>query len=236
HPVVSSLRERETMATVPRTRKKIVHYPTTDGKPMAETDVHRDDMVDVIQTLRWHFAGDPAVYVSGNLLFYYKEGDKRKHVSPDVFLVFGVGNHKRDYYLLWVEKKVPSVVIEITSKSTRKEDQETKFKLYQDVLKVYEYFLFDPYGDYLDPPLKGYRLYQGHYVPIKPVKGRLPSKVLGLHLERVGNELRLYDPAAGKWLPTPAERTDQAEAARQQAEAARQQAETARPHEAEARP
>jgi hypothetical protein len=28
-----------------------IDYPTSDGKPMAETDVHRDDMVDVIQML-----------------------------------------------------------------------------------------------------------------------------------------------------------------------------------------
>ena len=57
-----------------------------------------------------------------------------------------------------------------------------------------EYFLFDPFEDYLDPPMQGYRLRKGEYVPIKPVDGRLPSQVTGLHLERAGSDLRLWNP------------------------------------------
>ena len=53
--------------------------------------------------------------------------------------------------------------------------------------------------------------FRGKYVPIKAVKGRLPSKALGLHLERQGLDLRLYDPVAGQWLPTPLERIALAE-------------------------
>lgn len=37
------------------------------------------------------------------------------------------------------------------------------------------------------------------------VSGRLVSEVLGLHLEAAGQDLRLYDPAAGCWLRTPPE-------------------------------
>ena len=55
----------------------------------------------------------------------------------------------------------------------------------------------------------------GAYRPIKRIRGRLPSKVLGLHLEAAGELLRLYDPAAARWLPIPPE----VEEARQQAEA-----------------
>ena len=108
------------MATAPRQRAtREIEYPTGDGKPMAETDMHRDDMVDVIETLRHHFADDPNVYVSGNLLLYYEEGNPRKHVSPDVLVAFGVSKKPpRDYYLVWKEGKAPDVVIEITSKST----------------------------------------------------------------------------------------------------------------------
>src|SRR5262249_5224635 len=123
------------------------------------------------------------------------------------------------------EGKAPEAAIELTSKSTRREDLGKKMAIYRDVLKVKEYFLFDPHREYLKPPLQGYRLRQGDYRPIKPVAGRLPSQVLGLHLEADGGVLRLYDPATGRWVPTPAEVRQQAEAARQQAEAARQQAE-----------
>ena len=126
------------MATGQVTRT--IQYPTSDGKPMAETDRHRECMVDSIQTLE-DFYADQQVYVSGNLLMYYEEGNKRKHVSPDVFTTKDLDKGQRDYYLVWVEGKGPCFVTEITSKSTRREDQKTKFLLYQDVLKVPEYFL-----------------------------------------------------------------------------------------------
>jgi Uma2 family endonuclease len=172
---------------------------------MAETDWHRDLMHVLIAILRWYYATDPQVYVSGNLLLFYERGNQRRHVSPDVFVVKGVSKRQRLNYLLWREGKGPDFVIELTSSSTRKEDLRTKFELYQNVLRVREYFLFDPLGDYLEPPLQGYRLWRGRYVAIKPVAGRLPSKVLGLHLERDGDQLRLYNPATGLWLPTPQE-------------------------------
>jgi Uma2 family endonuclease len=187
-------------------------YPTSDGKPMAETERHRDLMLDLIKTLKHHWRDQPRICVSGNLLVYYERGNRRRHVSPDVFVVRGVANHIRLNYLIWEERRGPEAVIELTSSSTRNEDLHTKFSLYQDTLKVREYFLFDPYGDYLDPPLRGYRLRQGQYRPIRAVQGRLPSQVMGLHLERDGQVLRLWNPATGTWLPTPDERAEQAEA------------------------
>jgi Uma2 family endonuclease len=196
------------MATIPRTKRE-VDYPTSDGKPMAETDLHRQDMVDVIDTLSDRFAPDADVYVTGNLLLFYEEGNRRKHVSPDVFVVRGVPKQPpRDYYLLWREGKSPDVVIEITSKTTRREDQNKKRVIYRDILKVPEYFRFDPTQDYLKPPLQGFRLEGAEYVRIEPVDGRLPSEVLGLHLERDGRELRLYDPALGVRLLTSREQRD----------------------------
>ena len=65
-------------------------YPTTDGKPMAETDIHIVLMMALILTLRALFADQPRVYVSGNILVFYERGNKRKHVSPDVFMVRAV--------------------------------------------------------------------------------------------------------------------------------------------------
>ena len=94
------------------------------------------------------------------------------------------------------------VVIEFTSQSTRDEDVEDKLALYRDILEVSEYFLFDPHREYLDPQLIGYRLRDGVYELVASVANRLPSKVLGLHLEADGGELRLYDPAARRRLPT----------------------------------
>lgn len=46
-------------------------YPTGDGKPLAETPIHRDNLLDGVKTLESFFADDPMVYVSGNMLVYY---------------------------------------------------------------------------------------------------------------------------------------------------------------------
>ena len=42
------------------------------------------------------------------------------------------------------------------------------------------------------------------------MNGRLPSQVLGLHLERDGTKLRLFDPMTGRRLLTSAERAEEA--------------------------
>jgi Uma2 family endonuclease len=200
--------------------QKPIRYPTSDGRPMAETDLHFHLMADSREILDQRFADDPNVYVSGNLLMYCVPENKRRHVAPDVFVVKGVEKKLRENYLVWEEGKSPDAIIEITSSSTRREDQTTKRKLYRDVLKVREYFLFDPRGDYLKPTLQGFRLLRREYVPIDPVANRLPSTVLGLHLERSGMALQFFDPKTGEWLPTLKEQAQQERAGRLWAEAA----------------
>ena len=123
------------------------------------------------------------------ICFSLRKGNKRKHVSPDVLVVFGVAKHPRENYLLWEEGRGPNVVIELTSASTRKEDTDTKFALYQDVLKIPEYFLFDLLGHYLNPRFQGYRLVRGQYRPMKLENGGLTSRQLGLVLEPDGKAL-----------------------------------------------
>jgi Uma2 family endonuclease len=188
-----------------------IEYPTSDGRPMAETDLHRTLMFDLITSLDDWFLPDPMVYVSGNLLVFYRRGNKRRHLAPDVFAVRGVPKRRRDHYLIWEEGKSPEVVIELTSASTRDEDIKYKFDLYQDELRVKEYFLFDPYEEYLDPSFQGFRLIDGEFQPIAPADGRLPSEVLGLHLFRDGTQLRLWDPKTGKVVATRSERAALAE-------------------------
>lgn len=207
-------------------------YPTSDGRPMAETDLHRKLMQTVIETLEGWFAADPDVYVSGNLLLFYEKGDKRRHVAPDVFVVHGVRKGLRPNYLMW-EEKTPDVVIELTSKTTRKEDSDKKWKLYEGKLRVKEYFLFDPTEDYLRPSLQGFRRVRGKFRAIDAVAGRLSSELLRLHLERDGDQLRLWNPETGTRIPTPTERLAH-EAAKAAQEAARASQEAARADHAEA--
>jgi Uma2 family endonuclease len=201
----------------PATPQKI-DYPPLDGRQLAETDLHRDLMLDLILSLEDHFSNDPQVYISGNLPFYYVEGDKRKQVCPDVFVVRGVEKRRRESYLVWEEGRGPEVVIELTSQTTRKEDTGAKFRLYASELRVPEYFLFDPNGEYLEPPLSGYRLRGGKYTAIRPVAGRVPSKVLGLSLERDETQLRLYDPKTGNYLHSPRATAEQVRIAMERAD------------------
>ena len=215
------------------TLKKQVQYPTTDGKPMAETDVHYRIQSESRDTLAEWFKDDPWTYVSGSLLVYYVKGNPRKHLAPDLFVVRNVPKlPPRELFLIWNEKQAPQVTFEITSKSTAREDLGEKLRIYRDLWRVREYFLFDPQAEYLDPPLQGYRLRGQRYVRMRLVAGRLPSEVLSLHVEGRGERLRFFDPARQAYLLTANERVEEAVQARQLAEAqavqearARQQAE-----------
>jgi Uma2 family endonuclease len=78
--------------------------------------------------------------LSGNLLGYYEQGNPRKYVVPDAFLVKGIADGKRRIYKVWAEGKGPDVVIESTSRKTRRKDSRDKPRLYAQ-LRVAEYFL-----------------------------------------------------------------------------------------------
>jgi Uma2 family endonuclease len=181
-----------------------IRYPETDGKPMAETDLHRRIMMALIHALEEFFRNDPQVYVAGNLLMYYEEGVPSSCCAPDVFMVRGVSKGDRRTYKLWEEGTTPDFVIEVTSRSTRLEDLGTKKVLYAE-MGVEEYFLFDPLNEYLSPPLIGFRLEDGDYVRMEPSAGRFHSDVTGLELAVIDGWPRFIDPSTGKPLHTPAE-------------------------------
>jgi hypothetical protein len=136
-----------------------------------------------------------------------------------------VAKGERQTYKLWEEGQPPAVVFEITSRSSRLEDVGTKRALYA-MLGVREYFLSDPLGEYLRPPLQGYRLQAGEYERMPPGdEGELTSQVMRLELRVEDGQLRVVNPASGERLLTPAEvqaaRRFEAEARRTEAEACR---------------
>jgi Uma2 family endonuclease len=177
-----------------------IFYPETDGEPMAETDKHRNLIVEIIENLKRHFAADEEVYITGNIMFYYLEGVPEEVVSPDVMVVFGVKNIERRTYKLWEEKK-PVVIIEIASHSTFKKDRTDKRELYES-LGVNEYFIFNPEYPKTLPALIAYRLENGEYQPLKIENGRVFSQSLNLELVDTGNWLRMFDPNKNEFVPT----------------------------------
>ena len=228
-----------------RPSSPLIEYPETDGQPMTESDATRSYLIYCVAALRLFFQSRPRVYASGNLFIYYEEGNNKKSISPDVFVIFGVSKRERRSYQTWREgNKLPAFVLELTSKSTKQQDEVSKPELYAQ-LGVQEYFQYDPTGDYLNPQLKGQVLVDGKYQSLQVESGSdgswsIHSQVLGLDLcllppakattlgpEAIGpvrRELRLIDPKTGTQLPTYAE----AERARLEAEEARGEAEQAR--------
>lgn len=209
---------------------KAVEYPTRDGRPMGETDDHRDEMKDyAINVLKDHFKDDPQVYVSGNNFIYYTEGDTADCVSPDTYVVKGVPKHQRDVFKVWEEGgRIPCFVLEVTSRGTRREDLGDKMTKYRDDLRAEEYFLFDPRGEWIPERLRGYALKGGTYQPIVPSSsGRLVSSSLGLDVGVRDGHLRFFVPGATEPLPTPDERAEleRGRAERSEAEVRRLRAE-----------
>ena len=177
-----------------------VYYPESDGQPMAETDLHWDETVELTLVLKHRYLDRPDVYVASDLLIYFVEGDPGAAVAPDIFVVFGVAKGQRRVYKLWVEGAVPAVAIEVTSRKTRLEDLRTKMTVYAR-LGIAEYYLYDPEADYLRPPLQGYRLVGDAYQPAEPdPTGALRSARLGLDLRLEDGCLQLYDSVTGARL------------------------------------
>lgn len=196
---------------------------------MAETDTHRRYMLDVLDALDEHYRDDPWTYVTGNIFLYYPDETGKLHaVSPDIFVVHGVEKKDRRIYNMKVENKAPDVVIELSSLSTQMEDLGNKRFLYAR-LGVKEYFLFDPFGEAINPLLRGFRLADGEYMPI--VGTRLLSQVLGLELRLEEGKLRLYNPKTCEYLLT----REETHRARRTAEVARQAAEAKAAQEEAAR-
>lgn len=201
-----------------------IYYPETDGKPLAETDLHRILIIDTYQKLEAYFEDNDDVYVSGNLLIYDVPGKTRRSISPDVLVAFGIEKKMRRTYKTWEEGKAPDFVMEFSSKSTYKNDLEKKKTRYAHI-GVREYFLYDPERAYLSDSLIGFRLNENEkYDEILALPdGGVPSVVLGIEFRLQEDGVGLYNPTSGEWLQTPAEKATaiaQEEAqARQQAEA-----------------
>ena len=189
----------------PTTAPPAVEYPCSDGQPMAETEFQLIPLIDAISALRWHFASREDVYVVGNMFLYYMEGNPRAVVAPDLFAVVGAPKHWRHTYKLWEEPKAPDFVLEVTSRTTRRVDRGRKRDIYAS-LGVKEYWLFDPTGDWLDPPLQGLRMHEGGYRPLPSVPTLdggllLHSEALGLDVRlEAGKMLRFRDPTTGQDL------------------------------------
>ena len=149
--------------------------------------------------------------------------------GPDFFAVLGVPKGERLSWVVWEEDKAPDVVIELLSESTAERDKTEKKQVYQDKLRVPEYFWYDPFNP---SDWAGFTLRGGVYQPLTPnAQNQLVSQAMGLALVRWQATYKDIDATWLRWatfngelLPTPQEIAEQQ---RQRAEQERREKELA---------
>ena len=172
--------------------------PYDDGVPM-ESERHIYQLILLVQSLKLAWKDRDDFYVGGNMFIYFSELQSKKNDfrGPDVFVVLDTVNKERKSWVVWEENgRTPDVVIELTSPSTEHVDRGEKKHIYATVLRVAEYFLYDPFeerleGYALDPVSREYR-------PMATdERGWLRSAQLGL---RLGVLPGSYSGREGAWL------------------------------------
>ncbi|MBZ8179151.1 Uma2 family endonuclease [Oscillatoria salina] len=155
--------------------------PSEDNIPM-ETQRHKMQMDLLIDTTEIWLAPRSDGYTSGNMFVYFslEQVRNRDFRGPDFFVVLGVPRRERLSWVVWEEGKAPDVVIELLSESTAPFDKDRKKLIYQNQLRVPEYYWFDPFNP---DDWAGFHLQNGVYQPILPnERGQLISPTLGLAL------------------------------------------------------
>jgi Uma2 family endonuclease len=208
--------------------------PCDDGVPM-ETERHKKQMDLLVYSLE-PWLGERG-YVGGNMFVYFslKQLKNQDFKGPDVFVTMGVSNQERKSWVVWEEGKSPDVIIELLSESTAAEDKDRKKHIYQNQLKVAEYFWFDPFNP---KDWKGFRLNGGVYEELSLQNEHFMSQQLGLTLVLWRGVYKNIDTVWLRWATINGELLllpDEAEAQRAEAEAQRAETEAQRADAAEQR-
>ncbi|MEB3210571.1 MAG: Uma2 family endonuclease, partial [Leptolyngbyaceae bacterium] len=177
-------------------------------------------------TLRLSTYASDNYFTGMDMNVYYDRRHLLWHKRPDWFLALGVprlydGVDMRLSYVTWQEDANPFVVVELLSPGTEGDDlgrrspQEnrppTKWQVYEQILRIPYYFLFDRY----DNQFRAFGLREGRYQPLGTVEQKiwLPELELGLGVWHgtyhgvTHRWLRWY--AQGDvWIPTPEERAE----------------------------
>jgi Uma2 family endonuclease len=178
------------------------------------------------------------IFTGTDLNLYYDVDHSQWYKRPNWFGVVGVprlyeGRDLRLSYVVWQEQVNPAVIVELLSPGTEQEDlgqtqrmsgqPPTKWQVYEQILQVPDYIVYDRYSQ----TLRAFRLENGRYQEQRLSEPRvwLPELNLGLGLwqgsydEVPGFWLRWYD-GDGNWILTPMEQEQQrADQERQRADA-----------------
>lgn len=182
-------------------------------------------------------------FIGMDLNLYYDSRHPRWHKRPDWFVSLGVASSglqedMRWSYVIWEESVSPFLVVELLSPGTEDEDlgntlrmadkPPTKWQVYEQILRVPYYVIFDRYVN----QLRVFKLMGLRYEEMVISEERFWLEEIGLgvgvwegvYQGTFGKWLRWYDDK-NIWVPTPQEAS---KSARLRAEAARSRAESER--------
>ncbi|AUT02451.1 hypothetical protein CLI64_19785 [Nostoc sp. CENA543] len=192
-----------------------LELPYDDGVPM-ESARHKAQMDLLIDALIPWLEQREDGFVGGNMFVYYSLAQVRNKdfKGPDFFIALGVPKGERRSWVVWEEGKAPDVVIELLSASTASTDKNEKMLIYQNQMRVLEYFWYDPFNA---DDLAGFSLQKGVYLPIvKNNQNQLVSQSLQLGLQFWQGNYKGIDATWLRWanlqgelLPTPEEKERQ---------------------------
>ena len=195
--------QRKYMPVFPKANGKptvyIEGYPYEDDEPMAATDFHAEQITTFSEQLSRYFAINAHIYIGVDNFIYYREGDMRKFVSPDVYVVLGADKYplRRSFYT-WAEGAVPTTIFEFLSDATANQDRHEKVQLYLLEMGVQEYFIHQPEME-KPPEFRGWRRRDvGDIVELAPdAEGGLFSEALNLWFrweDQLHSHVRLLRP------------------------------------------
>ncbi len=169
-------------------------YPERDGQPMSDNTKQFRWIVTIQGGLDSLFAGNPEVFVAGDLLWYPVEGDNKTRIAPDAMVVFGRPKGDRGSYLQWREDDIPpQVVFEVLSPGNRLGEMMKKLKFYERY-GVEEYYMYDPD----DEDLSGWLRSGEELQEIEQLSGWVSPR-LGIRFEPKLTGLEIYRPDGQKF-------------------------------------
>lgn len=157
--------------------------PYDDGEFM-ESPRHKAQMDLLIDALMPWLTQREDGFVGGNMFVYYSLAQVRNKdfKGPDFFAVLGVPKGERKSWVVWEEGKAPDVVIELLSETTAAADKNEKRLIYQNQMRVPEYFWYDPFNP---DDWAGFAIQNRVYQPlVRNQRNQLRSESLGLALQQ----------------------------------------------------
>jgi Uma2 family endonuclease len=179
------------------------------------------------ETFRSPAWSEANLFIGTDINLYYESRRPLWYKRPDWFLVLGVQRSVsqadlRLSYVIWQESVAPFLVVELLSPGTEDEDlgqtlrevekPPTKWEVYERILRVPYYVVFDRYVS----EFRAFKLEGLRYQPLSLPDSKLWFEEIqvglgvwqGQYAATEGKWLRWYD-SDQNWLPTPLERAEQ---------------------------